>query len=187
MGKWLWLLALPSQTTNPLLALNLTPLWINSVDVYRATVLCLKNKHTEETQVWKCEIKHHQPLPTLLIFNDSISETTAAIIQRVWTLKPKSPCTISNGKRRFYLNWPEPAQRVLLRRHYSKFPHHLSLCNISCKAIATFNPLQTGCSHSADIWKKTQDNILYTFYMCFNIFANWIQMLSTWRRMSGTA
>lgn len=33
----------------------------------------------------ECEIKHHQLLPTMLIFNDTVSRTIAAIIQRVFT------------------------------------------------------------------------------------------------------
>lgn len=42
----------------------------------------LLKKHTVETQVWMCEVEH-QPWPSTLIFNDSISETIAAVIQRV--------------------------------------------------------------------------------------------------------
>lgn len=48
-----------------------------SVEIYY--VLPLKT----DGSMKECEIKHHQPLPTLLIFNDSISKTIAAIIQRV--------------------------------------------------------------------------------------------------------
>ncbi len=120
------------QTTNLLVAWNLTPLWIHSVETYLSSVLC-PQKQTQRSgrSVNECEIKHHQPLPTLLIFNDSISKTIAAIIQRVWTLQLKRPCTISNGKFRLYLSWPAPALHVLLRRHDAKLSTPFTSCVMS--------------------------------------------------------